>query len=252
MTSEREKELRSKLAALVKPARLLKLERVPAAEKLPLAASHFGGTMAYGEPGDKWPVCANCGASESFVLQIDLVKFAVEDLPPIKFLVLFTCWSCLHGWWDADGPRGFHARAYLEASSSKGVAVEPPPKVTKAPTFVVRGSTARVTAPDWEQAGKALTALSSQLTPDEPWGAFEAEREKLKPVGCYKTYVGGHPGWFETDATPRCPTCDARDRLLLQFYSEEVGLLEHMGAGSFFLFACAGHPKDVQLRFQCE
>ncbi len=86
MTSKRKNELRSKLKALVKPARLLKLERVPTTQTLPFTASRFGGAVAYGEAGDTWPTCANCGAPESFVCQIDLEKYAVDDPPPIKLL----------------------------------------------------------------------------------------------------------------------------------------------------------------------
>jgi hypothetical protein len=41
-------------------------------------------------------------------------------------------------------------------------------------------------------------------------------------------------------------------RLVVQFYSEDVDLLDKLGAGSLFLFVCAEHVDRFRLKYQCE
>jgi hypothetical protein len=244
--------LRASLAALVKHCRQLTLERLPAGAELPLLASRFGGLAAYAEAGEAWPRCEKCGKPEAFVCQIDLTEHGPPGFPFVGLLVLFKCWLCLYEAWAEDGPRGFHARVYPAPSASNAVELEPPAGVEATDTYAVVASALRSTVPSWNVAPEAIVALATSLEPSAPYTAFAAACREADAIGAYATYVGGHPGWFDADETPRCPTCETPECQILQFYAEHVDLLWEMGAGSFFLFACARHPADVHLRYQCE
>jgi hypothetical protein len=109
--------------------------------------------------------------------------------------------------------------------------------------------------PDWDDINDIapqLAQLSAAADESEPWSAYQsAVEELLGEEPNFRTQIGGYPHWVQGAATPDCKICNKPMRLLAQIDSEEDAGIMWGDSGSVYLFECAAHPDQIEMRLQC-
>ncbi len=212
---------------------------------------HYWGGIPSVNKNQSWPVCPNCGKPQTFLAQIDTTKTPVPVQMDLPVLCFFVCLDCIGTWWDSEGPLGFSVLRFSGVGDQSLNSDLPPRELSKKTIEMTLGHS----LPSWgclNHYSPELSKLSCDADPDKPWGLYDALHHKISSVSTYGVHMGGYPDFFEEIATPTCKECGREMLLALQVYSENVDLLDDLGACSLYFFVCKDHTDSSTLRYQCE
>ncbi|MDC3958181.1 WGR domain-containing protein [Polyangium jinanense] len=175
----------------------------------------FGGIPA-GVTRESWPICAGCNHPMPHVMTLHAHP---ERLPLTKHaaITLFVCdnessgGTCL----TSETDKGCNAALLLTAAELERAPLSTPPSGKKG-------------------AEPSKTMRARKLTYRE---VFEADPEKNENVDDIEVAdkVGGYPGWYQFENTPKCDKCRKEMRFVAQLQEEHM-----TGGGSSegYLFCC--------------
>lgn len=228
----------------IPPNKLLPLERsawipVTVEGDGPLTASKFSGNpwLAVGEV---WPICANCGESMRFFLQLDLNDFpdSLQGKYGSGLLQLFYCTN-------KEAFCEMYCDAFLPFAKSELVRlVQPQDDVAAAgalPDIASQFPPQRIVGwkevkdyPHPEDAAEFDVTLT-----DIEWDELDAA--ELPRRG---DKLAGWPAWIQGVEYPECPKCKGRMRLIFQIGSNDNLPYDFGDVGTGHITQCEEH-KDV-------
>ncbi len=240
------------ITPLIQAASAVELRRVASAEHG--VGSRFGG-RPYAEAGESWPICGTCARPLSFICQIHMSDCTHRPIPGIGLFTFFYCWECFPQEDGGELAGQWLVRCYTDPQHRKATLIEPPQPgepVQTTPCAITMQATRSL--PDWDGIAvwcPEAADLSAQANPDESWQPYLSTAEQLVGEADYASMVGGYPHWVQSDATPTCPRCGQRMKLLAQIDSERAAGITWGDSGLVYLFVCPNHLSQMRFETQC-
>jgi len=241
----------SLLRPLAKTATKLTLRKVKKREVIPLTGSHFGG-QPYAEIGERWPSCPTCKIDLTFICQIDLTAGFHEKPKGIDLFTFFYCWECFPWGFDSDIEGTWVVRTYSNPSETFFKPIRPRGPESYPPDMCLVRVNKVDSFPDFGESEYHHEKVAERFSDfDEPDDAYEAAVKSLGGETEFCTLVGGYAHWIQGEDIPECEHCKNKMSLLTQIDSEEEADVIWGDSGSVYLFYCATHPREIELRLQC-
>lgn len=241
----------SLLRSLAKVATKLNPEKVSEGEAYALTESRFGGEP-YAEIGESWPNCPTCKTPLTFICQIDTTSGFHPKPKGIDLFTFFYCWEC-GPWGMNDDVKGtWVVRTYLDPKDTDAEPIQPDEPEPYPPDACLLLPEKVLSFPDYDELDFHYEAVAERFSDNEdPWDVYEAAVKSLGGQTDFCTLVGGYPHWIQGDDTPLCDHCQNRMSLLTQIDSEPDAEVMWGDSGCLYIFYCANHPREVDLRLQC-
>lgn len=227
----------------------------------PSDCSKFGG-QPYLEPGETWPACGDCGASLTFLLQLNLSSVP-EGFSTKGLLQLFYCTQvdCNGAGWEAFSPT--HCVRIVEGAGEEGR--------QDAPTRLLRAS--RIEGwerfddgphpedfddlglhLDYDFAADTVTVRCPMADVTETVSnTDDVDDELAKRIGACQAgdKLGGWPCWMQGAERPSCRTCGETMEVVFQVDSEQGVDFMFGDAGIGHVSQCPRHPNVVAFAWAC-
>lgn len=244
MVTSAEAELDRLLASVARDCTVFRAEPSsdpPADSQL---ESHFGG-QPYFESGERWPT-AQDGTPLDFVFQV--FNSTELQLPPeIELVQFYFSWDLLPFETEEDG---WLVKLYHRLDRDRVEPIERPAELDE-PRFCAMTFEAATSLPDWEGIDlyADVDALTSAITPDDPWTAFQQSRERvLGAEPDVYSQLGGYPMWIQAESTPS-NAADSPLRLLFQIDSDPNAGLTWGDVGLAYVFL---DPDTGEIHFELQ
>lgn len=211
--------------------------------------SKIGGLPTLYQP-DIPPICEHCNCSQTFIAELDINEFNLNEQLGNDIFSFFICFNCIGDWWGDEGPLG-----YKILMSEKNNKIFNKYVLNNVLPEVNFNGVSGNSLPSWDNLSyfsEKIIQTSSKENPDEPWELYDNYYEDINEATGYDCQIGGYPQFFETSNIPKCKCCSKQMILILQVYSEKINILEFIGASSLYFFMCVEHNTSTALLYQSE